>query len=180
MKKAVSLGALALLTLVASNVPAFAQGSDFGFTDLNTGTTPLGGSPAGEASLGTAGSGVQGSALNNAATSDVTMTQGNQSSAFFVQPPNTTNSATTQQQSYQAITGGNPVGTGLLAPMSVLQVGNIRSFGGPFSLGFPSAVGPTLNTQSTGYNGGIPIVPLLLPTVGTPSTNLNVTTGGGY
>jgi hypothetical protein len=58
----------------------------------------------------TAGSGDSGSSWNNAATSDVTMTQGNQNGAFFTQPPSNTTSAPTRQNSYQGVLNRLPAG----------------------------------------------------------------------
>ncbi|HEY9788755.1 MAG TPA: hypothetical protein V6D22_00055 [Candidatus Obscuribacterales bacterium] len=174
MNKVVTCGLLSLLT-VAFSAPAFAQAVD------------VGGTPAGDpgAAADTAASGDTGMTWDNAPTSDVTMTQGNNESQFFIPPPSTTATQKTRQNLYQGITQQR-TGNRLLAPLSVLQFGDMRSFKGPYDLGFPDPKGVPFSQNAMGYNNptpwgpGIPFIPLGLPTTGTPSVDADVTQGGGY
>jgi hypothetical protein len=166
MNKVVTLGLLSLLT-VACSAPAFAQ--------------------AGDATAGfdTAGSGDTGMSWDNAPTSDVTMTENNNPAQFYIPPPSNTETQKTRQNLYQGITQQR-TGNRLLAPLSVMQFGDTRSFKGPYDLGFPAPKGVPFSQNAMGYNNpspwgpGIPWIPLGLPTTGTPSVNADITIGGGY
>ena len=174
MNKVVTCGLLSLLTM-AFSAPAFAQAQD------------VGGTPAGDAgwAADTAGSGDTGMTWDNPRSSDITVTENNNQSQFYIQPDNNFTTQKTRQNLYQGITQQR-TGNRLLAPLSVMQFGDMRSFKGPYSLGFPDPKGVPFSQNAMGYNNptpwgpGIPWVPVGLPTTGTPSVNADVTIGGGY
>jgi hypothetical protein len=174
------LRVLLALTLVATaQTNVLAQGAaGFDFVE---------GTPASaiNATNGTAAAGAPGSV--NDATSDVTMTENNDQKWFDVrnteQNPNTHTSKTLPMQwrnMTAKVLGGNAQ-TGLLAPSSVDQFYDHRSFAFVWTCGFPAPKGVTGpgSPDPMGQNWS-PGGNIYLPDTGTPSVSADVTLGGGY